>query len=221
MTDLEREVFKLKAAREVENVMNKYEYMLSHCQLEYALNLFALDQQDVRMELPFGMWKGPEGLRRCILNFHGSLYLGADGKPRPGAMYYNANAQSIIEVADDLKTAKGLWIAPGESADQGPDGEWFENVGTAVRACDFLYNEHEKKWKMWHYRVSGWTNNSFYKACVDDTSEPQSAENIPFTEETKPDGPTSYFWQYSRDRAVNYYPYIPEPYTTFSETFSY
>ena len=219
--DIEREVGKLRAAREVVNVFNKYEYLLSHCQLESVLELFALKQPDVFMELPMGRWEGPEAVRRCIINFHGSLYLDENGNPRPGAMYYNVNAQDIIEVADDLKTAKGLWVAPGESADCGPDGKWWENVGTAVRACDFIYDESDGRWKMWHYRVSGWTNNSFDLSCVDDPVQAQAYDMIPWTDDIRPTSRPHYWWQYSKDRAVVYNPRVPEPYSTFNETFSY
>jgi len=220
--ELERIVLKTQAAREVENCMNKYEYLMSHDQFEYVYdNLFAINMPDVRMELPFGKWVGPDSLRRCVVNYHSRLCLDESGLPIPGVMFFNVNAQSIIEVADDLKTAKGLWVCPGFGALVTPDNKHMAVEGTAKRACDFICDETDGRWKMWHYRVSGWTSHPYGVSFVDDKSEGQSEGAIVFTEDTKPDGPPDYYWQYSTTRRVNYYPPIPVPYRTFDETFSY
>ena len=138
----EKAALKAYAAREIENVMNRYEYMMSHDQFQYVYdNLFALDKEDVFFEVPFGRWNGRESLKRVIIGYHSSLCCDAEGNPRPGVIFYNANTQAIIEVADDLKTAKGLWVCPGYSAKDLPDGSYDCGAGTAVRACDFIYDE--------------------------------------------------------------------------------
>lgn len=100
---------KAQARADVENVMNKYEYMMSHDQFQYVHdNLFTHKHEDVRFELPFGKWVGPASLKRGVVGFHSQLCLDADGQPRPGVLFFNSNTQAIVEIADDLKTAKGL-----------------------------------------------------------------------------------------------------------------
>lgn len=210
------------AAREVENVMNRYEFMMSHDQFEYVYeNLFALDRPDVFFEVPFGRWTGAESLRRVIVGYHGSLCLDEEGNPRPGVLFYNANCQPIIEVADDLKTAKGLWVCPGFSAKDLPDGTYKCGEGTAIRACDFVYDEADGRWKMWHYAVSGLTSYPYGTPFTEYMEDNQSAAVRTFPSGTEADEEPHYFWQYRRDRRIQYYPYIPEPYKTWEDTFSY
>ena len=106
---LEKIVLKTQAVQEVEKLMNKYEFLLSHARLEEIMDLFALKMDDVRMEISFGKWVGPQGIERCVMGLHGKLFRGADGLPAVGCFHLNANTTAIIEVADDLKTAKGMW----------------------------------------------------------------------------------------------------------------
>lgn len=219
---LELQALKAFAAREVENVMNKYEYMMSHDQFTYVYdNLFATDLPDVRVELPFGRWEGPESVRRCIVGYHSFLCLDDEGRPRPGVLFYNANTQPIIEVADDLKTAKGLWICPGYSAKDQPDGTFTAGAGTAVRACDFVFDEQQGRWRMWHYIVIGLTSHPYDVSFVDNRTNVQSSAARVFPEGTEPDGEPQHSWMYSTEARVEYSPLIPEPYRTFAETHSY
>lgn len=214
---------KAKARGDIENVMNKYEYMMSHDQFQYVYdNLFTHSHEDVRFELPFGKWVGLESLKRGIIGFHSQLCLDDQGHPRPGVFFYNANTQAIVEVADDLKTAKGLWICPGFGVPdiQNPDGTVSLRVGqgTAKRAADFVFDEREKRWKIWHYLVTGMTSHrymDFFGVAS------QSQTDRKFGPDTRPDGPPDFFWMYSKDARVEYFPHIPEPYETWAETFSY
>ncbi len=210
------------AAREVENVMNRYEYMMSHDQFQYVYdNLFATHMPDVFMEVPFGRWTGPESVRRCVIGYHSALCCDAQGNPRPGVLFYNANTQPIIEVADDLKTAKGLWVCPGYSAKDLPDGSFDCGAGTAVRACDFIYDARDGRWKMWHYAVSGLTSHPYDVPFTAFHGDKQSAAVRTFPAGTEPDEPPHYFWMYDTTRPVNYYPFVPESYATWSDKISY
>lgn len=42
-----------------------------------------------------------------------------------------------------------------------------------------------------------------------------------FGPDTEPDAGPDYFWMYSKEARVNYFPHVPEPYKTWEETFSY
>jgi len=221
LNKIELAALKAQAARDVENVMNRYEYMMSHDQFRYVYdNLFASKMEDLRMELPFGKWVGPKSVERCVIGYHSWLCLDDKGQPRPGVLFYNVNSQAIIEIADDLKTAKGLWICPGYSAKDTPEGH-VAGAGTAVRACDFIYDEETGRWKIWHYIVTGLTSHPYDISFVKNKENVQAKSFRTFPEGTEPDDEPTYFWMYSTEARVDYYPYIPEPYKTFSETFSY
>ena len=87
---------------------------MSHDQFPYVSEkLFTHKHDNVRFELPFGRWVGLASIKHGIVGFHSKLRLDSHGRPRPGVFFYNANTQPIVEVADDLKTAKGLWMCSG------------------------------------------------------------------------------------------------------------
>ena len=134
---------KNQATLEVEKLMNKYEFLLSHARLEEVEQLFALDQPDVCMDLSFGFWQGPAGIHRCVIGLHGKLFRGEDGLPAIGCYHLNANTTGIIEVAEDLKTAKGMWCCPGtynNPSDETESGA-ISMAGACLRTCDFIYDE--------------------------------------------------------------------------------
>lgn len=216
----ERAALKAYAAWQVDNTMNRYEYLMSHDQFDLALDLFS-DAPDVRVELPFGRWDGPASVRRCIVGYHSFLCLDDEGQPRPGVLFYNANTQPIIEVADDLRTAKGLWICPGYSARDLEDGSFRAGAGTAVRSCDFLFDDESGTWKMWHYVVTGMTSHPYDVSFVDNNVNVQVSGAREFPPGTEPDGEPTYSWMYSTTERVEFRPLPPVPYATFDETHSY
>ena len=221
----EQAALKAWSARECQNLMNKYEWLLGHSQFEAVMNLFATNRDDVRVELPFGKWVGKASLERCFLNLHKFMQCDEDGKPKPGTYLFNYNVNPIIEVADDLKTAKGLFPAPGDAMLQGPDGKFKTNCGIALRTADFIYNEEEDRWTIWHYVVTGITSHPFGVAPTDNTVNVHTSKARPyiFTEDRHPDAEPDHEWMYSTDRLIEYADYnrTPEPYATWDETFSY
>lgn len=122
---------------------------------------------------------------------------------------------AIIEVAGDGKTAKGVWYSPGiansavikDDGTVGKSGMWFmEKYG-----ADFVKEDGE--WKLWHIQM-------YY----DNTPEPWGEEgetlgmpNMP--EPTRPNPDPYQAWTPTTLQKIQ--PPFPEPYYTFSETFSY
>ena len=217
---------KLWARAECENCMNRYEYNLSHCLLEKAADEFTTKMDDVRCELSFGKWVGPEGIKRCFLGMHAKLFLGPDGLPATGCFHLNNNTTEILEVADDLKTAKGLWVCPGTYNNPDPDSPWGSSSqeGACLRAADFIFEEDTGKWKIWHYVVTGLMCYRFGEEPGQTTAvQDESQWEQFFDESSKPDSKPDHFWTYTGKARIENANYnrCPEPYRTFSETFSY
>lgn len=122
---------------------------------------------------------------------------------------------AIIEVADDGKTAKGLWYSPGiainavvkDDGTIGKSGMWFmEKYG-----ADFVKEDGE--WKLWHIQM-------YYDNAPDtwgEEGEPLGKYNMPEPTRENPDP----YQAWTPTTLQKIQPQFPEPYSTFSETFSY
>jgi hypothetical protein len=125
----------------------------------------------------------------------------------------------VIEVAGDGKTAKGVWVSPGHlTAMRGGKLQafWFwERYG-----ADFV--KEDGQWKIWHLRVYTDFLTPYEKSWVENSLEPAPPHVEPegFPKPNRP--PTSPAYQeYSPTTRLQFEPRLPEPYRTFSETFSY
>lgn len=121
-----------------------------------------------------------------------------------------------IEIAGDMQTAKGLWTISAQvtAVDAtGPVGLWaYGKLG-----CDLVHEIGQ--WKIWHMIV-----------CTDFIS-PAGKEFDPETGaalypaglgiDVEPEIPEDIYRTYAENRVARNVPKIPEPYRTFSETFSY
>jgi hypothetical protein len=155
-----------------------------------------------------------------------------------GAMGIHMNTTPVIEVAGDGKTAKGIWYSPGPllnfTGQKDKDGNdlaggmvFFEKYG-----ADFVKEDGE--WKIWHIQMfydyvfsvgSDWTKPGAKQQQAqampagdkkDEKSAPP-ADNRPKPTRANP----ITYEQWSPTRVSSITPKIPEPYYTFSETFSY
>lgn len=131
----------------------------------------------------------------------------------------------VIEVAGDGKTAKGIWYSPGMGlmtaiVDGKPQvrGTFFwEKYG-----ADFV--RENGQWKIWHMQMAydftpqldgKWLEFGKPKG-MKEAGERMQQEMPPGFSKPKYSYPS-----YSPQRPSIIYPPIPEPYYTFSETFSY
>ena len=127
----------------------------------------------------------------------------------------------VIEVAADGKTAKGLWYCQGAYNDVetcGPVARWT----WGYFAADFVRTENG--WKIWHL---SYTNDV---DCICGQSWGKEPKPLPELPEFAPLADFRYppytveknlRTLYTPERPHTDCPRIPEPYTTFAETFSY
>lgn len=137
-----------------------------------------------------------------------------------GYMAVHPLTTPLIEIAGDGKTAKGLWYCIGQETSRKPDGTsdpvWFsEKVG-----ADFIKEGDE--WKIWHLceiidvRCRAGEDYSAQSVIID-PDDPQLLE-------TKEEFGKPTIGMLTHDSRFNWsdnYPWMPEPYFTFSDEISY
>jgi hypothetical protein len=211
------------AARLCANTMNRYEVYLAQAQLQDALALFDLTRPDVQADVGFGFYYGPDSIKRLFVGLHG--YLEGDaakGTQKNGALYAVTNTTDIVEVAEDLMTAKGAWLCNTISTPGDEKSGYKARIGYCRRVADFV--NVSGQWKLWHYFVYGLASAPVGKSWIDpDVYSANQVANV-FPPEFAPDAPrgrgigTDGAWlPYRPVTAIK----VPVPYRTFSETFTY
>ena len=215
---LEQRMAKDDAVHEIDNIMGRYAFYHGVSMHQKCLELHALDTPGVRAEFPFGIFEGREKITELYTVMVGAM----DDKPeaRAGSWHQTTMTTSVIEIADDLRTAKGVWMCPAHAADAvGPDGKPNLNLQLAKYACDFVQENGE--WKIWHFRIFGIFGCPFDKSWVEigDTPPHGPGDLPPQFSPSRPPHPFYQYWKgapYPTDEPV-----LPEPYKTFAETFEY
>jgi hypothetical protein len=152
----------------------------------------------------------------------------------------NCLTTPIIEIAGDGETAKGIWYSPGINI----TGSVLEDGKTKILGewrmtkygVDFA--KEDGKWKIWHIGVyfdntpPGWSyeNGKAVNKPAEAFSAGTHGAPLKGTEDGHPNSATagisikpnpSPYQAWSPVRAQKIEPRIPEPYYSFSETFSY
>ena len=142
----QRQIERLQACREIENIINKLEHYAEAGRWEDLANLFALKTPGVRVE-EFGNdgYEGGEAVWKRWTVGHASGW-------RPGFMCVNTTTTTVVEVAEDGQTAKMAFISPGVETSEW-EGKWQAYWIWAKLGIDFIKEDGE--WKIWHYHVYG------------------------------------------------------------------
>ena len=123
---LELELKKEKAVTEIQNLLGRYVYMHIGGQHEGCMSLFS-KREDMTVEIgPMGLFRGPKGLEQI----YGVNHTVNEGD-RIGFLAVHPLTTPVIEVADDLQTAKGLWLHHGVETQ--PDiPRWSRLIGSCL-----------------------------------------------------------------------------------------
>ena len=219
---LELELAKEKAVTQIQNCMGRYAYMHTGGMHTECMKCFAEGDPDLTIEIgPGGKFVGPDAAYRV---YHINHNVGEGD--RIGFMAEHTLTTPVIEVADDLQTAKALWISPGhETAMDHESGEVEAEWMWGRYAMDFKCINGE--WKIWHFQMFPTFRCSYYKSWVEtvacdrlmaDANEAQGKERIPMQPDSTADEPTTFFEEYAADCVMKYWPAPPEPYETFEGT---
>jgi hypothetical protein len=211
MGSLEDRVARLEAVHEIQNLMGRYSYWHTANMHRECLSLFAMKTPDVRAEMMWGVYEGPESLERLYPGFHS--WVDGDAK---GVMHMHTLTTPVIEVAGDGQTARAVWIAPGHetmSFSAGETGTPEAFWAWCKYGCDFILEDGQ--WKIWHLHVFGIFLAPYDRSWVE---QPEDMVDGPrMLDEHMPDRPPTTHWQYMPDRVYLNEPAPPGPYVTFDE----
>ena len=235
---------KAKDVHEIQNAMSLHEYYHSACKHTEELDaIWAKRAPDVSFEeaLFKTRFVGLDAIRRYYIDFMiGVLFKSANTvtrvffpqlKDHPeqelgfGLAYMHTLTTPVIEVAEDGETAKGVWISPGHMTM--PTMEKLQAYWHWDRyGVDFIKEDGE--WKIWHFFVGREFTTPYEKSWVDSALDNEEAyamalqvfEEWPGLAGAKSE-PLNPFEEYNPYKVAELKPRLPQPYRTFSETFSY
>ncbi len=233
-----RIVEKLWDIQQIQDLMSRHEWYYSAGEHQRELDeLFAHHQADVSFGTSGGFWIGLPSIKRSYVDWFktqasedlaGLSHRHPEIKDIPsnllaGTMMMHTLTTPLIVVADDGKTAKGLWYTIGEVT-QTPLGQPTAGYMWEKYAIDFIKDGNS--WKIWHFNVftdiaappdGDWTKPTPSKIVV------EPGEVLPWEDPAAPkfDVAEDRYQSYSVTKVRGEDVKIPVPYRTFGETFSY
>jgi len=208
LSKLEHELERAKAVNEINNLVGKMQWLHTNNKPREIAKLFAKKAKDVRIYWgSVGCWEGPENIKKPGMTFP---------ETNVGHCPLHFMANSVIEVAGDGKTAKGVWVASGIVAMKDrktgkPNASWeFNRYG-----IDFI--KEDGKWWIYHWHVFDLFGGPFFGDFADQFKprEPMPDGGMRMPDNLKPDyPPTPLDGKYDPN---GQFPYVafPEPYETF------
>lgn len=238
-SEMAQSVRRLVDIQAIQEVMSRHAWYYSAGQHERELDeLYAKKQPDVSFGTNVGYWIGLPSIRRFYVDWfkkQSQKDLKALSKRHPevkdeprnllaGTSMMHTITTPLIVVADDGKTAKGLFYSPGQVT-QTPLGQPSANWMWERYAVDFI--REDGRWKIWHFNVF----TDFSVEPGGDWTRPgpgakidlQPGETLPWEDPDapQPDLPMETYQRWGVAVVRGEKPLIPVPYRTFSETFSY
>lgn len=196
---------KLEAYRIIQNQMGRAVAAFNFRQSDVLLDYFAMNKEDVAVEYADeGIFEGPEAVTAVIHEMVGRAL-------KPGEMLDMQLTTPMIEIAEDLKTAKCLWWMPGAGAVPQEEGEPKAIWAWGEVSVDFIYEDGN--WKIWHLHYYRFFKCDYKKGWVDDTSMINRL-NTPMHSMAKP---STYHNPYSPISIRDGIPCAPRPYKTYTE----
>ncbi|MGC3980753.1 MAG: nuclear transport factor 2 family protein [Steroidobacteraceae bacterium] len=212
----DKDVQRLLAIHEVQNLMTRYAQDNWNEQFDDLMEYIALDMPDVHINVPSPL-VGGAAIRK---GYEDRMAKRAAGKSTPGIMHIHANSSPFIEVAGDLKTARGVWDS------YGPDigsGDIPGNVVYSRYAVDFI--NQNGRWKIWHiqlYPVIGTASDKSLTQGAKERAAAAKASTAPPVMIPTSDGKSIPLWRYDGvSQTPANYPKLPKPYQTFDPKDSY
>jgi hypothetical protein len=238
-SSLEQKVQRALDITEVQNVMSKHAYYhgVGH-HLQELADIWVREDGAWAATASFGQnhgyWVGMGRIKQCYgelneRNRKKNLEMVSELHPEVkntkenegvGSLIMHTLTTPIVEVAGDGETAKGMWYSPGQVTEVGRDGKPMAMWMWERYGVDFM--KEDGKWKIWHIHMytdfavppgKSWVD----PAAKSDFSFGETFERPP---EMKPDIEQATYEEWSPTTVPQLVP-MPEPYYTFSETFSY
>jgi hypothetical protein len=202
---LENELQRARDVQAIHNLMGRYTVNWVPKNLNLQADFYALDEPDVSVEVgDRGVYVGPEAVKTLFGRTFSNPVL-------EGVLLVHYLASPMVEVAEDGKTAKGVWRSPGIEAVLPPGGgKPIPMWSFGAYAVDFI--RKADGWKIWHLHWYRQIKCTYKDAWVDDLS---------MTNAPTPPGPelgaTTYHNPYTPASVQTSIPSCPEPYQTWND----
>ena len=223
--------------REIKNVMGKYVTSCLLCRENTLVDTLFCSRDDISLGFNNGYYVGREAVKgyfdavceatakksKCLQKLFPEqlgklsdeeLYGVGPFKAEPLTSFY-------MQEAEDMQTAKAIWMVEGSITDiteKGPVTNW----SWGYYAADFI--KEDGQMKLWHVlrveEVHSPNGMDWGKPEDNYPPLPEFAELKDLTLPA-PNHPMEVHQLYSPSRGPSRTPRLPEPYTTFAETFSY
>ncbi|MBP2643367.1 MAG: hypothetical protein H6Q67_1254 [Firmicutes bacterium] len=238
---LEEKIQKALDIQAVQNVMSKHAYYHGlGLNIEELENIWSKTAPNVSFAQNSGYWVGYDSiytyygtdhtanekasLARLKVNYP-SL---TDDDLGAGILIMHCLTTPIIEIAGDGQTAKGMWYTPGQITEIGGDG--YPNAAWMWEKYGVDFIKEDGEWKIWHMQIctdcgcpvagdTSWVTSATTSAAVPVANGVLKASETTTT--SSPDIEVTMYNAYSNTQVPQNFPKMPEPYYTFSETFSY
>lgn len=209
---LEHTLCKLEAQEACRNLMGRYSYYRTAFQSKEMVALWA-KRDDDKLVTPWGSYQGHQGIEACYLKDIGDRSDAKVFEAIKGAVIMHEVDTEVIEVAEDLQTAKAAFLSQGHDTyiDRTDNEIVHAKWAWEKYSVDFIMEDGE--WKIWHMTIyplfqseygEGWADNKAY------VSEAFAFPNA---------GPEKTDWHYDRNELYPANePAIPEPYVTYDKS---
>lgn len=223
--------------REIKNLMGKYVTSCLLCRENTLVDELFCSRDDITLGFNNGYYVGREAVKgyfqavcdatakksKCLQKIFPEQLGKLSEEELYGVGPFKAEplTSPYVQIAGDGQTAKAIWMVEGSITDiteKGPVTNW----SWGYYAADFI--KEDGQMRLWHVlRVEdvhcpngvnwGMPENNFPEL-------PEFAE-LKDIQLPAPNHPAAVYETFSADRCSAKTPRIPEPYTTFAETFSY
>jgi hypothetical protein len=206
LEQLQKMIQRLLDKDEIHRIMCMHEWY--HNALMYREELediWALEMPDVSFATNTAVFEGKKDLWKFYVDHSEEMKKDNNGA---GNLWHHCLANEIIEVAEDGKTAKGVWMSSGQATvrigDNKPRASWaYEKYGV-----DFV--KVDGKWKIWHFHAYTDFYSPFDKCWTDITREMPPVEKL-----FKVTRVVRSYKEYTPTTVPQFIPKPPEPYKTF------
>jgi hypothetical protein len=202
---------RMEAAREIENMMSRYEYYHVNNRHKEVMAMYSKDAGTRVYFGELGYWKGANAPQRAwgLLD---------QMPPQPGTMHFHPTMCPVIEVAADGKTAQALWTTFGfESGVKKDTGELDPQYAWGTYGADLI--KEDGQWKFWHFHIyrllmhpvnKPWTTKEGW--------DPDKEGGMELPDDKKPDAPGVDDSPYRTDKVNVIKPDPPLPYKKWGDT---
>lgn len=222
LAELRKQVQRQQDVQDIQKVMAAYEYLHYPITFPEKIQLFALDMPDVSFDVgDSGEFVGREGIEHIFLKILGNARFAKD------AFFYHSIASPYIEVADDGKTARAVFMSPGLETFFGHHNHTRAEGEDKLTAywcwgkysADFI--KIDGVWKIWHLKWWRDLRCDFYKSWVDDTEALGDQASYQKRADAAPDmpfhKPMKFHQPYQSGVRKVPLPRLPEAYASYDE----